>query len=91
MDVLPVVFASHKHYYFGAVHAQHLLEDPDVVIQGKRVLHLRYRVCRLDVLDGPVRYCRADPERCSLLPLPSRNGQGSVGDGASGRTPVSGL
>jgi hypothetical protein len=30
MDVLPVVFASHKPYYFGAVPAQHLLEDPDV-------------------------------------------------------------
>ena len=25
---------------------QHLLEDPDVVIQGNRVLHLRYRVRR---------------------------------------------
>src|SRR4051812_25794589 len=32
--------------YFGSVHAQHLLEDPDVVIQGNRVLHLRYRVRR---------------------------------------------
>ncbi|MFI6798323.1 hypothetical protein [Streptosporangium canum] len=31
---------------FGSVHAQHLLEDPDVVIQGNRVLHLRYRVRR---------------------------------------------
>jgi hypothetical protein len=28
------------------VGAQHLLEDPDVVIQGNRVLHLRYRVRR---------------------------------------------
>jgi hypothetical protein len=28
------------------VHAQHLLEDPDVVIQGNRVLYLRYRVRR---------------------------------------------
>ena len=27
-------------------HAQHLLEDPDVVIQGDRVLHLRYQVRR---------------------------------------------
>jgi hypothetical protein len=26
--------------------AQHLLEDPDVVIRGDRVLHLRYRVRR---------------------------------------------
>lgn len=43
MDVVPVVFGSGKHY---SVHAQHLLEDPDVVIQGDRVLHLRYRVRR---------------------------------------------
>jgi hypothetical protein len=28
------------------VDSQHLLEDPDVVIQGDRVLHLRYRVRR---------------------------------------------
>ena len=26
------------------VDGQHLLEDPDVVIKGDRVLHLRYRV-----------------------------------------------
>ena len=36
MDVLPVVFASHQPYYFGAVPAQHVLEDPDVVIQRNR-------------------------------------------------------
>ncbi|MFJ8113077.1 dihydrofolate reductase family protein [Streptomyces sp. NPDC096132] len=45
MDVVPVVFGSGKRY-FGSVRAQHLLEDPDVVIQGDRVLHLRYRVRR---------------------------------------------
>jgi dihydrofolate reductase len=43
MDVVPVVFGSGKRY-FGPVDSQHLLEDPDVVIQGDRVLHLRYRV-----------------------------------------------
>jgi dihydrofolate reductase len=43
MDVVPVVFGSGKRY-FGPVDAQHLLEDPDVVIRGDRVLHLRYRV-----------------------------------------------
>ena len=32
--------------FFGPVQAQHLLEDPDVVIQGNRVLHLRYPVRR---------------------------------------------
>jgi dihydrofolate reductase len=45
MDVVPVVFGSGKRY-FGSVHAQHLLEDPDVVIQSNRVLHLCYRVGR---------------------------------------------
>ncbi|MGP3933383.1 dihydrofolate reductase family protein [Nonomuraea sp. KM88] len=45
MDVAPVVFGSGKRY-FGSVDVQHLLEDPDVVIQGTRVLHLRYRVRR---------------------------------------------
>lgn len=42
-DVVPVVFGSGKRY-FGPVDAKHLLEDPDVVIQGNPVLHLRYRV-----------------------------------------------
>ncbi|MGH8959920.1 MAG: dihydrofolate reductase family protein [Jatrophihabitantaceae bacterium] len=45
MDVVPVVFGSGKRY-FGTVDAQHLLEDPEVVIEGDRVLHLRYRVRR---------------------------------------------
>ena len=45
MDVVPVVLGSGKRY-FGEVDAQHLLEDPDVVIQGDRVLHLHYRVRR---------------------------------------------
>lgn len=45
MDVVPVVFGSGKRY-FGQVHGQHLLEQPDEVIQGDRVLHLRYRVRR---------------------------------------------
>jgi dihydrofolate reductase len=45
MDVVPVVFGSGKRY-FGSVDSQHLLEDPELVIQGRRVLHLRYRVRR---------------------------------------------
>jgi dihydrofolate reductase len=45
MDVVPVVFGSGKRY-FGSIDRQHLLEDPDVVIRGHRVLHLRYRVRR---------------------------------------------
>ena len=45
MDVVPAVFGSGKRY-FGSVDAQHLLADPDVVIQGNRVLHLRYQVHR---------------------------------------------
>lgn len=45
MDVVPVVLGSGKPY-FGPVDVQHLLEDPDIVIQGTRVLHLRYGVRR---------------------------------------------
>ncbi|MER6972800.1 dihydrofolate reductase [Nocardioides sp. NPDC000445] len=45
MDVVPVVFGSGKRY-FGSLDSQHLLEDPDVVVRGDRVLHLRYRVRR---------------------------------------------
>jgi dihydrofolate reductase len=45
MDVVPVVFGSGKRY-FGSINGQHLLEDPHVVIQGDRVLHLRFKVRR---------------------------------------------
>ena len=45
MDVVPVVFGSGKRY-FGSIEGQHLLEDPHVVIQGERVLHLRFKVRR---------------------------------------------
>ena len=45
MDVAPVVLGSGKPF-FGTHGARFLLEDPYVVIQGDRVLHLRYRVRR---------------------------------------------
>ncbi len=45
MDVVPVVFGTGKRY-FGALDGQRLLEDPSLVIQGDRVLHLRYPVRR---------------------------------------------
>jgi dihydrofolate reductase len=45
MDVVPVVFGSGKRY-FGRIEDQHLLEDPHIVIQGARVLHLRFKVRR---------------------------------------------
>ncbi|MEV0145722.1 MULTISPECIES: dihydrofolate reductase family protein [unclassified Nonomuraea] len=45
MDVVPVVFGSGKRY-FGGIEGQHLLEDPHVVIQGDRVLHLKFTVRR---------------------------------------------
>lgn len=46
IDVVPVVFGRGKPY-FGALPAgQVMLEDPEVVIQGDRVLHLRYPVRR---------------------------------------------
>ena len=43
LDVVPVVFGAGKRY-FGSIDTQQLLEDPHVVLQGSRVLHLRYRV-----------------------------------------------
>ena len=45
MDVVPVVFGAGKRY-FGSVQGPHPLEDPHVVIQGDRVLHLSFRVRR---------------------------------------------
>lgn len=45
MDVVPVIFGSGKRY-FGRIEDQHLLDDPHVVIQGERVLHLRFKVRR---------------------------------------------
>jgi RNA binding exosome subunit len=43
LDVVPVVFGGGKRY-FGRLSKQVLLEDPDEVVQGDRVLHLRFRV-----------------------------------------------
>ena len=43
MDVVPVVFGSGKRF-FGDLDGQQLLQDADVVVQGDRVLHLRYTV-----------------------------------------------
>jgi dihydrofolate reductase len=45
IDIVPVVFGAGRRY-FGSFAGQQLLEDPAVVIQGNRVLHLRYRVRR---------------------------------------------
>jgi dihydrofolate reductase len=45
IDIVPVVFGAGRRY-FGPVDQQRLLADPDVVIRGDRVLHLRYRVSR---------------------------------------------
>jgi dihydrofolate reductase len=45
IDIVPVVFGRGKPY-FGALDGHVMLDDPDVVIQGDRVLHLRYPVRR---------------------------------------------
>ena len=45
MDVAPVVLGTGKPF-FGPIDTQHLLEDPHVIIQGDRVLHLRFKVRR---------------------------------------------
>lgn len=46
IDIVPVVFGSGKPYFGPLTEAQLMLEDPDLVIQGDRVLHLRYPVRR---------------------------------------------
>ena len=46
IDVVPVVFGRGKPYFGARGDAPRMLEDPDVVIQGDRVLHLRYPVRR---------------------------------------------
>jgi dihydrofolate reductase len=43
LDVVPVVFGTGKRY-FGSLSKQVLLENPDAVVQGDRVLHLRFKV-----------------------------------------------
>lgn len=44
IDIVPVVFGRGKPYFGSFTGAHQLLDDPEVVIQGKRVLHLRYPV-----------------------------------------------
>jgi dihydrofolate reductase len=43
LDVVPAVFGAGNRY-FGRLSKQVLLEDPDAVVQGDRVLHLCFRV-----------------------------------------------
>ncbi|MCB1466961.1 MAG: dihydrofolate reductase family protein [Rhizobiaceae bacterium] len=44
IDIVPVVFGRGKPY-FGSLPSSHLmLKDPEIVVQGKGVLHLRYPV-----------------------------------------------
>ena len=42
IDLVPVVFGRGKPYFGSLANGHLLLEAPDVVIQGNRVLHLRY-------------------------------------------------
>lgn len=44
-DIAPVILGRGKRF-FGPNESVHVLDDPHVVIQGNRVLHLRYRVRR---------------------------------------------
>ena len=46
IDVVPVVFGRGKPYFGQQADAHLMLDDPDVMIQGDRVLHLRYPVRR---------------------------------------------
>ena len=78
MDVVPVVFGSGKRY-FGSVDAQHLLEDPDVVIQGNRVLTCAIAKGRRN---GPDHRRRPSPE---LLPVEGHANRVSAGRVARSR------
>jgi dihydrofolate reductase len=46
IDLVPVVFGGGKRYFGEGFDGLSMLEDPDLVIQGERVLHLRYPVRR---------------------------------------------
>jgi hypothetical protein len=46
IDVVPVVFGGGKPYFGTLADGRLILEDPEVVIQGDGVLHLRYPVHR---------------------------------------------
>src|SRR3954454_10579690 len=46
IDVVPVIFGAGKPYFGTFADGALMLENPDVVIQGDRVLHLRYPVRR---------------------------------------------
>lgn len=48
MDVAPVVLGDGKRF-FGNHHGTVLLDDPDLVVQGDRVLHLHYTVAKRSV------------------------------------------
>jgi hypothetical protein len=46
IDVVPVVFGRGKPYFGALADGPLMLDDPDVVIHGTGVLHLRYPVHR---------------------------------------------
>jgi dihydrofolate reductase len=46
MDLVPAVFGSGKRYFGSFTGGPLVLDDPDIVIPGERVLHLRYPVRR---------------------------------------------
>jgi hypothetical protein len=46
IDIVPVVFGRGKPYFGTLTNGHLMLGDPEVVIQGDRVLHLRYPVHR---------------------------------------------
>ena len=70
VDVALVVFGRGERY-FGAVDSRQLLENPRVLIQRRRVLHLRYsRAALLGTLAGPRASWSANPPlsgRCATV------------------------
>lgn len=46
IDVVPVIFGSGKPFFGSFADSQLMLGDPDTIIQGNGVLHLRYPIHR---------------------------------------------
>jgi dihydrofolate reductase len=86
MDVAPVVLGNGKRY-FGPISGHHMLEDPDVVLKGARVLHLRFR-CAADMRNrASMTQADTGPRRtgCGGGSVPRDPRRGPIGNGLGQR------
>jgi dihydrofolate reductase len=63
IDIVPVVFGRGKPYFGTLANGHLMLEDPEVVIQGDGVLHLRYPVHRGPAVPRPEPTCACTSRR----------------------------